>query len=124
MFAGKHMRQAPFFALLTLPTPAIASGGEALTLLWWELVLLIAVLSSVIFLKLPVRWRIALIAAYSMGLALAIGSVGRLPYLENLLLVNFISIGLPLSAWLATLLIARRSCKHNKSFKGTPNGAP
>lgn len=117
------MRHFLFFSLLTFPASALASGGDVLSLLWLELLLLIAVVSSVFFAKITMWWRLTVFVAYCLGQALAYGLVGQLPYLEHKLVVDFTSIAVPLGAWLAALLLAWRSCKHNKSFKRTPNGA-
>jgi hypothetical protein len=117
------MRKIPLVLLLALPTNAFASGGEALTLLWLELILLAIVVGSLIFLKLPFRFRLGVLLAYCLGQVIAFSLVGSIPYSQHHLVVNLVSIAVPLAAWLAALLLARRSCKPNNSFKRTPNGA-
>lgn len=118
------MRKIPLALVLALPAQAFASGGEVLTLLWLEFALLVAVAVSLIFSKMPFRYRMVIFFAYCLGQAVAFGIVGGLPYVENRLVVDLVSVSVPLTFWLAALVISKRSCKPNNSFKGTPNGAP
>lgn len=114
------MRKIPVAIALTVPTPAFASGGEVFTLLWLELALLLAVVASILFSRLPFRYRLGVFVAYCLDQALALSLVGDLPYLANQLLVNTVSILVPLGSWLAALVISKRHCKPTPS---APNGA-
>jgi hypothetical protein len=118
------MRKVPLALILALPAQAFASGGEVLSLLWLEFALFVAVVVSLIFSRLPFHYRIVIFSAYCLGHAVAFGLVGGLPYVANRLVVNLVSVLVPLTLWLAALVISKRSCKPNNSFKGTPIGAP
>ncbi len=113
------MRNFIQLSLLAFPASALASGGEVLSLLWLELLLLITVLCSVVFTKITLRWRLATFLAYFLGHVLAYVLVGQLPYREHKLFVDFISIAMPLVAWLAVFFMALYNRKHNNSFNRT-----
>jgi hypothetical protein len=82
--------------LLTLfPTFAHASGGDILSLIWLELGLLITVMVLIFATKLSLKSKLIVFFAYIVSAILAFGLTSGLPYTKNLVLINTVSILVP-----------------------------
>ena len=94
--------------LALLPTAAHASGGDVLSLLWLSLLLLVAVVCSVVFGKLNATGKGIVFGAYLVGAIVPFSLTSNLPYSENLLFINTLCIGGPLTTWLLAFALARK----------------
>jgi hypothetical protein len=102
------------FIAISWPRTAIASGGEVLSLLLLEIGLFIAVLVGILVFRLGLKRSAVIFSCYLLGSFIAIGITSQMPYLDNLLLVNTICIGIPLLVWMVSLNYFLRLEKSNK----------
>ena len=101
------MRTLKAALLSLLPATAHASGGDILSLLWLELLLLVAVVLSVALGKLNATGKIMVLAAYLVGAIAPWWLTSNWPYSENLVLINALCIGGPILLWLPAFALAR-----------------
>jgi hypothetical protein len=96
-------------ALFTLwPTVSYASGGDVLSLMWLELILLIVVLLSVAFGNLTFAGKGVVLFTYASGAIVPWWFTSSWPYSDNLMLINTIDIGSPFILWLCAFFVARK----------------
>ena len=94
--------------LLSTPQLALASGGDVLSLIWLEVALLGLVLGSLMVLRLSALRSLVIFGAYLLAASGALYITRDWPYLDNLVTINSICVGLPLLAWLAAISCLRR----------------
>ena len=94
-------------AALLAPTAARASGGDALSLLWLEVLLLVAVLGSVAFGRLNMKGRWLVVTAYLFGVLSPLLVTASWPYRDNAATINALCFGVPLVLWLVAFACAR-----------------
>jgi hypothetical protein len=99
------MRKVLLIASAAYPASCLASGGDALSLLWLEAALFAAVVVSLALVSLPVSRKFLVFAAYVLGLALAVAVTWNLPARDNRLLGTVVLLGLPSLMWLGALVL-------------------
>jgi hypothetical protein len=109
-------KQILFCILIAIswPRTAIASGGDVLLLLLLEIGLFIAVLVGILVFRLGLKRSAVIFSCYLLSSFIAIGITNQIPYLDNLLLINTICIGVPLLVWMVSLNYFLRLEKNNK----------
>jgi hypothetical protein len=90
------MRSVPVAVALLYPTVSLASGGDVLLLLWLEAALFLAVVLSVVVIKLPWTMRVILFALYVVAVLVPWYATENMPYAANSVLINFVCIGAPI----------------------------
>ncbi|MFC0349913.1 hypothetical protein [Undibacterium danionis] len=88
---------------LSWPRTAMASGGEVLALLLLEAGLFIAVLAGLLVFRLGLKRSTIIFSLYLLSLFASIYITGQMRYLDNLILINTICIGVPLLVWIISL---------------------
>jgi len=89
-------------SLVLFPSLAIASGGDILLLMWLEAGLFIFVLVFIFFINLKFKCKILIFVSYFMSTFIALFLTSGMPYSQNIILVNSISITIPLLGLFAT----------------------
>jgi hypothetical protein len=92
-----------FLLFASLPQLAKASGGEVLVMLLLEAGLFIAVLVGLIVFRFGLKRSTVILCLYLLSAFTSIFITDHIPYLDNLLLINTICIGIPLLTWLISL---------------------
>ena len=88
---------------VALSAPAQASGGNVLGLLWAELLLFVLVVVSLYFVKISFKNKIMIFGFYFLATVCAIWLTAGIPYSNNVILINTISIALPILAWFGSI---------------------
>jgi hypothetical protein len=93
---------------LTLPQLAFASGGDVLSLLWFEFLLFVFVAVSLLVLRASPQRKLAVFGVYLLSTTCALLLTSDWAYSDNQAKINALSVGLPFVAWLVALTLARR----------------
>ena len=94
--------------LLFLPMSSYASGQNALTLIGLELFLIIGFIIFIFAINLNYKGKGLLTLVFILTHLLIYKFTGNLPYTKNQLLINILTIGLPISTVLMAYLIIRK----------------
>ncbi|GAB3357505.1 hypothetical protein GCM10027430_26870 [Lysobacter tyrosinilyticus] len=94
--------------LLSTPQLALASGGDVLSLIWLEVGLLGLVLGSLVMLRLSALRSLVVFGAYLIAASVALYITRDWPYLDNIVVINSLFVGLPFLAWLVAITCLRR----------------
>lgn len=93
-----------FVYLMLIPTTAHASGGDIVYLVFGEFVVLVLVIVSLNVVKIITFERKVLVfVAYFIGAAIPLFLTNKLPYSDNLVLINMAYLATPVVAWLSAL---------------------
>lgn len=103
---------------VSLPQVAKASGGEVLALVLLEVGLFIAVFVGFIVFRLGLKRSTIIFCLYLFSAFAPIFITDHMPYLDNLLLINTICIGIPLLTWLISLNYFLKQKNQLNSEKG------
>lgn len=95
--------------LLCLPISTYASGQNALTLIGLELILIIILLK----LKINLKGKGILIFIFLLTHLVIYKLIEKLPYTENQILINSITIGIPILSVLISYLIIKKNKRIN-----------
>jgi prolipoprotein diacylglyceryltransferase len=96
------------FFLLCLPFSSYASGQSVLTLIGLELVLIIIFIILLLTLKINLKGKGILIFIFLLTHLAIYKFIEELPYTENQILINSITIGIPVLSILISYLIIRK----------------
>ena len=96
--------------LILFPAFAMASGGDVLLLMWLEAGLFIIVLVFIFFINLKFKCKILIFVSYLISTYIALFLTSGIPYSQNIILVNSISIIVPLLG----IFMTWKWCIHNK----------
>jgi len=97
--------------LLCLPFSSYASGQNVLTLIGLELFLIIIFIIILLTLKINLKGKGILIFVFILSHLIIYKFTEKLPYTENQILINSITIGIPILSLLIAYLIIRKKYK-------------
>jgi|AntRauTorckE5430_2_1112549.scaffolds.fasta_scaffold10543_2 hypothetical protein len=99
-----------FFLLLLICTPYLcfANGNDIIPFLGFELFLIVSFLVFTINIKLNRKAKLSLVLTFIISNGLALMLTSDLPYSKNILLINSITLGLPILALLLNYVILKR----------------
>lgn len=98
--------------LLFIPTSVYASGGDIVYLVIGEGVLLavvtvtMSIVSSIKFTR-----KVWVFVSYFLGTAIPLFATNKLPYTENMVLINILCLAIPVITWLAALWLVWQNRK-------------
>jgi glycerol-3-phosphate acyltransferase PlsY len=101
-------------ALVAAPASVLASGSEALSLLWLSLLVFIVVVVSLYLAKITSKQKLFVFLVYLAAVIAGYVTTSGMPYLKNMYLINTINTALPFIAWLVVYVYSIK--KHNKSL--------
>jgi len=103
-----------FAIFLLAPITAHASGGDIVYLVVGEFVVLTLVITSLNVVKIVTfEKKVLVFVAYLIGAALSLWLTNKLPYSDNLILINTVCLATPVIAWLSALWLMYRSKGRN-----------
>lgn len=82
--------------LMGIPTFAHASGGDVLSLLWLEAGLFVVALIFLITSRLDIKQRVIVFFSYFVSAILVLKLTSKLPYTDNIVFINTVSIFVPI----------------------------
>ena len=97
------MLRSGFAILLTMPTAAHASGGDALGLFWAQAGLFLLVVVSFFVVRLSSPQKTVVFSAYLISGIVANYATLNLPYSANATLIDSVSAFVPLLVWIVAL---------------------
>ena len=101
--------------LYLAPGIAYASGNDVLSLMWLEILLFIAVIISLVMVKLPIAQRFLVFALYAVSAVAILIATKDMPYSKNIYLINSACTLIPAIIWASSLAYLWQRKKHNKS---------
>ena len=99
------------FFLLCLPISGYASGQNVLTLIGLELFLIIVFIIILLTLKINLKGKGIILFVFILSHLIIYKLTEKLPYTENQLLINSLTIGIPILSVLISYLIIRKKYK-------------
>jgi|TARA_B110000908_G_C9800633_1_gene248448 hypothetical protein len=94
--------------LLCLPFSSYASGQNVLTLIGMELFLIIIFIIILLTLKINLKGKGILVFVFILSHLIIYKLTEKLPYTENQILINSLTIGIPILSVLISYLIIRK----------------
>ena len=117
MFLYKLQQFSLLVVLVLVPTTSSASGGDVLSFLWLQALLLLVVILSLITTKISRRNKAIVFSIYVVVDMICIMATENLPYSQNIILINSICTIVPAIFWGIPYLLLWNKPKHNNGMQ-------